>query len=436
MSALNQRARADLILAGHVGGNLDVSLHDGSEATVGDVVITRRNDRRLRSGNGRHWVRNGDRWIVTGVREDGSISIRPDGRRFGNGIVLPAAYASEFLDLGYAITAHRAQGLTTDTAHVVVTATTTRENFYVAMTRGRDANHAYVATDRPDDTHAQQHPSDDTHANARSVLYGVIQHVGAEPSAHEALRDEQERWGSIAQLAAEYETIAQAAQHDHWTRLLTTSGLTTEHVDDIVESEAYGALSAELRRAEANHYDLDTLLPRIIASRGIDDADDLASVIHERLARATVRPAGSSRARKVPSLIAGLIPEAAGPMTAEMREALDERRRLIRERAAAVLSEAIGTGERWVDALGASPARQGSARSWLRSAQTVAAYRDRYQIDTEDPLGPAVTSTAQKIDAARARAALELARRITMQVDSMGASEASLRATGPELGAL
>ena len=128
--------------------------------------------------------------------------------------------------LGYAITAHRAQGVTTDTAHVVVTAKTTRENFYVAMTRGRDGNYAYVATDHPDDGHAAPHPSDNPDANAKTVLYGVLQHVGAELSAHETITAEQEQWGSIAQLAAEYETIAQAGQHDRWATLLTRAGLT------------------------------------------------------------------------------------------------------------------------------------------------------------------------------------------------------------------
>lgn len=436
VSVLNQRARTDLILAGTVGGNRDIQLHDGTEATVGDVVITRRNDRRLRNGNGRHWVRNGDRWIVAGVRVDGSISIRPDGRRFGNGVVLPAAYVSAHLDLGYAVTAHQAQGITTDTAHAVVTAATTRENFYVAMTRGRNANRVYVATDHPDDAHAQSHPSDDPNVTAQSILYGVLQHVGAEPSAHEALRSEQERWGSIAQLAAEYDTIAQAAQYDRWTRLFTTSGLTSEHVDNIVDSDAYGALSAELRRAEANHYDLDTLLPRIISSRELDDVHDLASVIHDRLARATTRPAGSGRVRKSPLLIVGLIPQATGPMTTEMQAALNERHRLIRERTTALLNDAVTTRAVWATALGKPPTPAANARAWAHHAQTVAAYRDRYLIDTEVPLGPPAVSTAQKIDAARARAALDLARQLSVDAEPTSTPDAPSLATGPEPRAL
>lgn len=408
VKALNQRARADLILAGSVEGERDVTLHDGTSATVGDVIITRKNDRRLRSGNGIRWVRNGTRWVVVRVRDDGSLAVRPTTRRFGEGVVLPAAYVAEFVDLGYAVTAHRAQGTTTDTAHCVVTSATTRENFYVGMTRGRESNRAYVGVDHPDETHAHPHPADDPHVSARSVLYGVLRHVGAELSAHEVIRAEQDRWGSIGQLAAEYETIAQAAQHDRWLGLLAASGLTTEQLDAVAESDAYGALSTELRLAEANHHDLEALLPRVVASRPLDDADDIASVLHERIARAAARPADTDRARRAPSLIVGFIPIAGGTMTPEMRTALDERRRLIRERAKAVLANAIEANAPWTGVLGTPPRSKRDSLIWWRSAQTIAAYRDRYSIVTDDPVGPEPLSVAQRVDAARAMAALKV----------------------------
>ena len=146
VSELNTRARTDRILAGDVA--LDgVKLHDGNEASRGDLVITRRNDRRLSLGRG--WVKNGDRWHVTHAHDDGSLTVRRAHSRWRTTIILPAAYVADQVDLGYAITAHRAQGSTVDTAHAIVhSPEVTRESLYVAMTRGRESNRVYVATDQ------------------------------------------------------------------------------------------------------------------------------------------------------------------------------------------------------------------------------------------------------------------------------------------------
>ncbi|MDO5678270.1 MAG: MobF family relaxase [Propionibacteriaceae bacterium] len=408
VTALNQRARADLLIDETLAQDREVQLHDGSHAGLGDTVITRRNDRRLTASNGNDWVRNGDIWTITDVRDDGSITIRRPGRDYGGAIVLPAAYVAEHVDLGYAVTAHRAQGVTTDTAHVLVEPTATRENFYVAMTRGRAANHAYVILDQADD-HQQPHPGDDPHASSRSVLTGVLQHVGAEVSANETITAEQEQWGSIAQLAAEYETIAAAAQRDRWASLVRTSGLTAEQAQAAIESEAFGPLTAELRRAEANHHNVQSLLPRLVRARGFDDADDIAAVIHYRISRATTRPAGSGRARRAPRLIAGLIPHADGVRDTEMRAALDERATLIEARTDAVLDRALTDKSPWTKALGTPPTEARRAAAWRNAARVVAAYRDRHLVTGDTPLGAQPVSEVQKIEAARAKACLDRA---------------------------
>ena len=98
VTALNNRARADLILDGTLHPSREVKLNSGSLAGVGDTIITRRNDRRLRTKD--TWVRNGARWQITQVRGDGSLTVRATGRRFGGAIVLPAPYVSEHIDLG------------------------------------------------------------------------------------------------------------------------------------------------------------------------------------------------------------------------------------------------------------------------------------------------------------------------------------------------
>ena len=69
--------------------------------------------------------------------------------------------------------------------------------------------------------------------------------------------------------------------------------------------------------------------------------------------------------------------------------------------------------EPWTLSLGDPPRDPRKAAAWRRHVRTVAAYRDRYGItDDRTPLGPAPENTSQKIDAIRARAALNRAQAI------------------------
>lgn len=418
VATLNQRARTELILDGRIDALREIDLRDGTRVAVGDTIITRRNDRCLRAG--RRWVRNGDRWTVCTVHRNGSIEVRRPEHRWGSTVALPAAYVRQHVELGYAVTAYRAQGITTDTAHVVAASGMTRENFYVAMTRGRESNTAYVAIDRPDVAHVGPRPGDDGEATARSILSGVLQHVGAELSAHQTVTAEQDAWGSIAQLAAEYETIAGAAQHDRWVAVVRAPGLTPEQADAAIESDAFGPLTAQLRRAESHHVEVVRLLASVVRLRGFEDAAEVAAVLRARLI-AAVAPGGiqqafAGRVRQRPRLIAGLIPQAVGPMDSEMRRALHERAELIEARARAILDQSLVAGEAWTRALGEPPpADAPAAARWRRLARTVAAYRDRYGIVGAAALGPTPETTAQKQDAARAHAALNASRQLSDQ---------------------
>ena len=402
---LNTRARADRIAGGHPSGSIEVNLADSTQASMGDLVITRSNDRRISTTRG-GWVRNGDRWRVTKVGKDGSMTVVRLGTALSGTATLPAAYVAEHVDLGYAVTAHRAQGLTVDTSHVVVSCATTRENLYVSMTRGREANIAYVALDKPDEVHA---PLGSEEVNARTVLYGVLKHSGADLSAHQMIVEEQDKWSSIAQLAAEYETIAAVAQRDRWIRVVATSGLTDEQLDSVLGSDSFGPLTAELRRADADGCDVDRLLRVLVVSRSLDDADDVGAVLISRLQRAALLKRGEGRAD--PGLVVGMIPVAEGPMSPEMMTALAERQTLMESRAVALAANAVEADEPWLRRLG-TPPTTGAARSrWLKEVSTVAAYRDRYRVDGGCDLGECRTE-AQKLDAARARQAIRRARAI------------------------
>ncbi|MBL3686214.1 conjugal transfer protein [Leucobacter zeae] len=395
VSELNTRARTDRILAGHVA--LDgVRLHDGNEASRGDLIITRRNDRRLTLGRG--WVKNSDRWEVARANEDGSLTVRRAKSRWRTTITLPAAYVAEHVELGYAVTAHRAQGSTVDTAHAIVhSPEVTRESLYVAMTRGRESNQVYVATDQH---HLEEHQHrQDLQHTARSILYGILQHPGAELSAHDTITVEQDMWGSLEQLAAEYDTIAQAAGQERWIRLLETGGLTPETIDELVETDAFGILTTELRRLEADGHHIDDLLPRIIHAGGLDDVQDLGSLLRYRLHRITTTYPPS--ARRAAGRIAGLVPRATGITDPDMRQALQEREQLMEERLDALVQQHLTQPPSWAAELdGLTP----EARAVV--VRAVAAYRDRWGITASSPLGTIPLDDAQRIDYERVQARL------------------------------
>ena len=408
--ALNERARAERLLTDGAVDGREVGLCDGTRVSVGDVVITRRNERTIRTSGG-GWVKNGDRWCVVDIRRDGSMLVdRLDSRRRGKA-VLPPDYVGEYVDLGYAVTAHRAQGITVDTSHVVVTPSTTRENLYVSMSRGRESNIAYVALDQPDDSHSPPETDDVT---ARTVLFGVLKHSGASMSAHQTMEAEYAIHGGIDRLAAELKTLAADAQRDRFMELLRRSSLTPAQHGAVVQSSAVNPLTASLRRAEAYQHDLEKLVPRVVGQHGLDDADDIAAVLRYRLEQAAASSPRGCRLR--PRLIAGLIAEPLGEMSAENRQAIDERTELIEARACALATAAVDSGAHWARRLGKAPTDPKDRAPWMRAAATVAAYRDRYKVTSDLPVGGEAAHDAQRADRRRAQFAAREAQRLATEI--------------------
>ena len=107
---LNRRARAHR-LNGDVP-NAVVRLADGNPASIGDVIITRSNDRRLRL-TATDWVKNGDRWTITRIDQKGDLTVRHNRRHLT--VRLPIDYVRTSTGLGYATTIHSAQGVSADT---------------------------------------------------------------------------------------------------------------------------------------------------------------------------------------------------------------------------------------------------------------------------------------------------------------------------------
>jgi conjugative relaxase-like TrwC/TraI family protein len=432
VAELNQRARTDLVAAGTVEPS-GVSLRDGTMAGIGDEVVTRQNDRRLTTRDGR-WVKNGNRWAVTGRFKDGSLAARRlgrDGAPYGQAIVLPAGYVREQVELGYATTVHRAQGSTVDTAHALLDPqSATRELLYVALTRGRSANHVYVPTDQPvgiEDHHDEPRQEQ----NGRDVLAQVMTRTSAEPTATETLRLAVAEHTSLTQLVREYETIAAHAQHHRWEALLESNGLTDSQLDRILDSETLPRVEAALRRGEANGHDVDRLVRQ--ATPTLNAHEQPAAALLAMLEHQAGHPRGGSHP-VAPHRVAGLIPVPQGEIPGDMRSALTERERLITRTARTLTVHALEAGEVWTAGLGSTPAEPARREAWLRAATTIRLYRHRHTINGPQPLGnpDQISDRAQIHDYRAAREAYQRARRLSRVEQHI--QHSAIRRTAPERG--
>lgn len=208
---LNQRARA-LTRDGERQA-VEVRLSDGNVASVGDVVLSRRNDRQL-GASATDWVKNGDRWMVTSIH-DGALRVRQTAS--GLHATLPADYVAAHVELGYASTIHTAQGLTADVMHGIVTGEESRQVLYTMMTRGRHANHVHVvmstSTDSAADGEQLALPGIVEELTATETLERILARDGAAvsatttatqaASATERLHDAALRYADALALAAQ-----------------------------------------------------------------------------------------------------------------------------------------------------------------------------------------------------------------------------------------
>lgn len=151
---LNALARRALLDAGDLGDAVSVPSRQGghSEWRVGDAVVVTANHYPL-------GLINGSRGRLTKVAEDG-VTVATDT---GQVEVPRHQLEAGVLEYGYALTCHRAQGITVDTALLYASGTLTRESGYVGLSRGRAANHLYGTLDTllPEVDAELDHPPDD-----------------------------------------------------------------------------------------------------------------------------------------------------------------------------------------------------------------------------------------------------------------------------------
>lgn len=287
VTELSARARLHRVARGEVEDD-GVVLHDENRAGIGDVIVTRLNNRHLHAQDedghidwARGWVKNGDLWRVTARGADGALQARH--LESGSTVVLPADYVAAHVELGYAATIHRVQGMTVDTSHAMVGVGMTRNELYTAITRGADFNRVYVETDDVLDLDPHRQPN--TERAVLNALKGVLDRVGEEPSASRMIEDEWDYAHSLARLVPEYEdAYLTFLEPDRIGRLAQAvrSVLPERMADRVLADEVWPVLAKRLSMHEAAGTDPETVVRRA-AWNGFGDAKSIAKVLHYRI---------------------------------------------------------------------------------------------------------------------------------------------------------
>ncbi len=265
-----------------------VTLADHTHVHVGDVIITRLNDRRLRT-SATDWVRNGDRWTVNGIASDGALRAIHQSNR--HQVILPSSYVAESVELGYACTIHSAQGVTADTVHGIATGTETRQQLYTMLTRGRYANHVHLEVVGDGDAHSLIWPEAIIPPTATDILERILARDDANTSATTTARTLADPATRLADACARYtDALGYAAEQIAGPDLAARLDRVADAlVEGLTDAPAWPTLRADLLLLAASGMEPITAITDAVHVRELGTATDPAAVLDWRLQPATGR---------------------------------------------------------------------------------------------------------------------------------------------------
>jgi conjugative relaxase-like TrwC/TraI family protein len=178
---LNVLARRHACDTGDVHGELLLTA-GGRDWRAGDRLRVTRNDRQIPVGADH--LRNGDTFTVIGRSDTGLTVQRLDT---SDRAELPVAYVAEHARYGWASTIASAQGATVDDALLLARPGLDRTNLYVGLTRGRQSNHLYLATEQDPEIAPRdsRRPRPDAAAQLQAMLNTLDDNTAAHTRLHE-----------------------------------------------------------------------------------------------------------------------------------------------------------------------------------------------------------------------------------------------------------
>jgi conjugative relaxase-like TrwC/TraI family protein len=411
---LNRRIRDDFITLGIVQPGPAVTIAGGTWASPGDLIICTSNDHDVEAGEPGRILANGDLLRIDAVTGDGLLvrrALDADPRTGQRRWTARAFRYADYHDaeLGYAVTDHAAQGRTVTAGLAVITGTEDRQHAYVALTRGTDANLAYVFTASPktadpapgpkpapelaryDKISAERAgvPAPGTEpappGTALGVLAAVLDHDGQQHSATQTRNQALADADHLALLHAIWAAETTPAHEQHYRDLLMTA-LPRGHRAEPGHQARW--LWRTLRGAELAGLDPARALAAAIAERDLAGSRDIPAVIDARL-----------RYR-----LGSLVPLPSRPWSSQVPAIADpERRAYITEIAALMDARKDRIGEHaaehappWaIIALGPVPDHPLQRLDWQQRASSIGAYRELSGYDDpSDPIGPEPAAAA------------------------------------------
>jgi AAA domain/TrwC relaxase len=405
---LSRRIRDDLIHLGMVDAGPTVRIADGTQASVGDLIVCTKNDHSVQAGEPGRSLANGDLLRIEAITPAGLLvrraldaDPRTGERRWTDRNFLYADYRD--CELGYAVTDHIAQSRTVHTGLAVITGAEDRQHAYVALTRGTDINTAYVFTlspkiadpapgprpapelarhDRLTAERDSKPPAAGQRAGTgdpRAVLSDVLERDGQQLSALQTQRQALSNADHLAILHAIWTTETAPAREQRYKKLLMDA-LPPEYRQEPSHQAIW--LWRTMHATELAGLDPGQALAAAIAERPLTGARDVPSVIHARL-RHRVGPL----APLPPGPWREQLPDIADPerlaFIAEIAEMMDARKVRIGEHAA---ENALPWA---LNALGPVPDHPLDWLKWQRRASSIGAYRELSGHDhPAEPIGP------------------------------------------------
>jgi hypothetical protein len=268
-SELSRVIRRELITLGRVEAVPLARLRDGTVVSAGDLVQARRNDSRIpvRNGGAPKWWRhvvNRETYRVLDRTPDGGLLVDDGGGGVGGVVAqLPPGYVKACLTLAYASTVHAAQGRTVDTAHALLGEQAHREDAYVALTRGRARNTAYVTTRRAPDEHAAERLAE----TVVGRMAAILDRTGDSRSAEWERRVGEREGRSLAWIATVFDQTSAQVARNRYTDTLTHL-LPAEMVERAMAEPGFPRLLRAIRDAELAGHNPDALLTAAVAAGG------------------------------------------------------------------------------------------------------------------------------------------------------------------------